>query len=664
MTSKDNTHHKIIENLTCFSIPDNNSDLPEKLIQQIIVLSIYKSEKSLSSEGVKNSIKELFLLDFESEEVNSALESLISDNKLLFISNKYGLENKFKQELDTKHSISVELENKIFSEWIEYIKKEYPDLTEEDQECLLLDLKEYLNKFFVTYSDDCLSFLMGDRKIDDDDSYDSIIDSLPTRPFKNIQSKEYPKFVIESDGDRRKFLFDSLGVSFLYRAINIDPKCTEFIRDENILKEYEIFIDTNLIYSLTGLNSPEKNGSVKKVLDLLKNLGVKTYVTPVTLKEFNSSRERAENFLKHNKSIPSADIVKIVEEKTSGNFVTEFWRQNKELNISKEEFFAKYSNVADILKGHDIKITDKYIKDAGRDKTRINKIYELLKNEKKKEIAEHDAFHISYIHTLRERENSQKTNKKFLFLTHDHLLPIIERKVFRATRDDLQVIMSHQIVQIFRWFIPRSEEFESAYMKLASMPLARSQEVVPTKFVTSIVAKIAKYKDLPPQLVAKIITDSRISSKISSLRDKDDEALESIINSETLKILEDEIKEKEKHIKLSNEKSDKISSLQAEVTELKDLSSNLKKEVSRKANIKKYTKIALVVFLYLLCIKPVWLLIKIVYNEFNIEGGAAIVYTIIIYFLLFLLFLSYPLGLRWSLRVVNSLLKKYKEYIK
>ncbi len=661
MNSERTKIEDIIKSFVHFSLPPDLANLPENSLEFVIKLAFYRANKQLTEETLKSFIEKELQLKFEPEEIYRAVEILEKSGALFKSGVDYRLVASEVNKLKKLEQNLLQEEQQIFQDWATELTKNYPELTPEDLACFIEDIKTYYRFLYLRHGAECASLIYPEIAITNPEFLKGVdlFLKLPPREknIDDIRRREFPKFFLEATAERQKLLLDELNASFFYRILTIDPKCSQFLQKSKFFRNYEVFIDTNVLYGLVGLDGQEQESAIKRIFDILKQLGFKIFITRITINEFNNSLDRARRFLEHHSSVPSQSILNITKNNIETNFVTQFWHQYREFNISKEEFFARYSHIQDLLKPYNIQITDRFGEEAKQERSRIRHLLELLMQTKNYHVAIHDAFHISYVHTLLEKR-AEESSVRFWFLTEDHFLPIYERKVFRSRGEPFLVIMPHQLMQIIRWFVPRVDDFEDAFIKLLSIPLMRGQQLIPANAANIMLAKLSQYKNLTPEIAGRMVTDARIVAKIRRVRTDDDKELEQIIELEALKTLEQQLAEKKKISQQLSKKASETTRLQKEIDSLKRTKEEMEQKAIYHEKKSKFLGYILAAVLFIVLFYPVWLFARFLRREFNFSGFTGLLVTVILYIVLGIITFSIPYGWEWGRQKLINLSKK------
>ena len=542
------------ENLACLAI----SFFVEQTLIEI-------GNNRSKSEIVKE-IKNVFLLSFSSEEITEALSKLVSDGKIIIsTSQRYSLEIKRLEEIRKKNSESKKFEDKIFSDWLVIISTKHPNLSDSDKRCLVSDLQLYLNKIFLQHGAECVTLIYPDEEKVNDllDTYsiENLDEMFPDRSeqLRNIRQAEFPLFLRQLDNDKKTYFAGLLDGTFVYNLIQVDPQTQKFIQDN--YKNYRLYLDTNVLYSLFDLQDKRRSTSVEEAIKLAKSFGMKVVVSARTVDEMKKSISHKKDLLLKSPEIKRelAEVGADISEEE--NFITAYWRAFHNTGISKNDFIEKFTHVSELLLAKNIPIENAVDFDSKtiEEERKALKVA-LLPQRKTENVARHDAYHRILINSLRKNAEQKQIPDKYWFLSLDSMLLKYDRNT-REKGDSPFVLLPHQLLQILRPFGRRSQDYDAVFFELFSRPQIKSaQGVLPTNLTQKILAKMSGFSDLPPEIALGIILDQSFRKNVLEYQD-DDTKLIALVENKTESALTTELKEYKERLEkleLDNQKQNRM----------------------------------------------------------------------------------------------------------
>jgi len=112
------------------------------------------------------------------------------------------------------------------------------------------------------------------------------------------------------------------------------------------------------VYAILNLSGPRAFMSVRRMLDLTRQLGYEVSVTPWTVAEMQESARRARAKLARTQLPPRA-LAEIAAE-TSGDetFITAYWRKYKETGVTADDFLDLHEQIVPLLEKAGIAVVD------------------------------------------------------------------------------------------------------------------------------------------------------------------------------------------------------------------------------------------------------------------------------------------------------------------
>jgi len=589
---------------------------------------------------IKGSLRRLFNLDFEKEEIEGAIERLKKKKTVISpLQDVYSLDIKVYSELEKSLKDSKDFEQKIIEEWLEEIERKYFGLSKDDLKLLERDLRIYLTKIFLRHGAECVALIYAGKK--EAESFvtelkDDIFTFLPPRPSKlhKIRIIELPNFFKNASNERKRYIAQLLDSTFIIHMLHIDKNCSALIQRQ--FKDYKLYLDTNFIYRLLGLQGPTLQRAAKRAVKIAQELGFVLIVSTRTIQEWDESLKWATERLKKYPLLP--DFTKIgAEYTTEEDFTTAYWREYTKSGISIDDFFAIYQHIEDILKEYNIKIRDTLCDRIKKDlqlQKEIEKLDLATGYLKSLKVAEHDAFHRLLILRLRGKIPPKTfIDTKVWFLTCDTSLPVYDRFARKGLGGVPFCILSNQWIQVMRPFLPRTVDFDEIFADLLISPYFKTYGSLPSDVAQKILARISQFKSHSPELAIKILTDRHLTEQLSQT-EEEEEAIE-LIDSATAKAAEGFREERDQ---LKKQLDDTKAKMEKELEKEKSQREKERKEFEQKIKKIKWVSISLsLIVIGAVILSVPWgnlyswakpLIVEALVKTYKILSGVAIVCTI------------------------------------
>ena len=145
-----------------------------------------------------------------------------------------------------------------------------------------------------------------------------------TDSLNELRKIEFPRFFQNAKKEKASYFAQLLDGAFIYNIIQVDSATLEIVKDN--FKNYFLFLDTNILYSLLELADPKRASSIEKTLRIANQYGMNIIVSPKTLEELKRSIDLKTELLLKSPEIRQdlADIGADLSEEE--NFITAYWR--------------------------------------------------------------------------------------------------------------------------------------------------------------------------------------------------------------------------------------------------------------------------------------------------------------------------------------------------
>ena len=339
----------------CHFVPLEGKENPPALLHEFLVkhAMVELGTKPHSLLDIKDSLRRLFNLNFEKEEIEGATERLKKKKSVISrLQGVYSLDIKVHSELKKSLKDSEDFERKIIDGWLEEIQRKYFGLSQDDLKSLEEDLRIYLTKIFARHGAECIALIYAEQEKAERfvvGLKDDIFTFLPTRSLKlrRIRIIELPNFFKNASSERKRYIAQLLDGTFIIHMLHIDKNCSALIRKQ--FKDHRLYLDTNFIYRLVGLDGPVLQKAAERAVKIAQKLGFILIISTRTVEEWDYSIKLAIKHLKQRPLPPS--FTKIgAEYTTEEDFTTAYWRKYTKSGISMDDFFSIYQHIEDLLK--------------------------------------------------------------------------------------------------------------------------------------------------------------------------------------------------------------------------------------------------------------------------------------------------------------------------
>ncbi len=479
----------------------------------------------------RDAIRTLWRLEIELDELREIVAGLIDEGACEKNGGGVRLANEQHERLEAQAAEFNRNEEQAFGDWVAAIRRMEPDLTEDDFSALREDLDLWLQHVISRHGVEAALILYPEnpraQELQSEIEAEGF-DFLPrrSRTIRGIRGQALQMFAQQPTAEQRLYLASLLNVSYFLTVLSLDPSATELVQAH--VQGHRIYLDTNILYHVLGLTKPREVLSVRRLLDLTKQLEFELAITPWTLRELQESLRRAEQVVRR-RALPPRELADLMAEAASEeSFVTAYWRHYNEGGIKPSDFFEFYSALETLLEEVGIKVISEGTQRVDQQTEQID--YQLvmldrvLTWDKADVVKIHDVKHRLLIDNLRGSGNLSFSNARYWFLTQDSALP---RYAQISADDDSQghlqfCISTSAWAQIVRSLTPRTEDVDQALVDLLASPYMRYRGSISPQIVQDVVARIDQYKGMSPGLASEVLLNGALVRDFSRTENADE----------------------------------------------------------------------------------------------------------------------------------------------
>ena len=406
------------------TLSDSSAKRFNKILSTLIINILYshlEKEKSLSCSLIQKEIKNLYDLEFSTSEIESA-----TNDTNLFIS--------YRENNVTYLSLSPKAVQTVTS-----CQKSFFDI----DACISLFVSENLNNLttagladFNATKDLISRFIYNSFNEDKEiltklisGSIDSVSIKKKNR-FSQNESETIKLFLDWNNDDKNKFVFDVVRAAYDYCILTSKQNA-----EESMFSYKKLYLDTNVIFSLTGINGEDRMYSTKAFINKCRELHSEIVYTSETANECRNTLENLVNnmasLIKKENYLSYEDLKSIFPSSNPAALYllyTDWIKGKPSRNGDYSGFFTyileKLNDTLDSLKL--VPIERKFIIDNDERITHLQssiiKYKELLNRKHSSTSARVDACNYLYIDSIRNKSTSTITNQNIFFISMDSAL--------------------------------------------------------------------------------------------------------------------------------------------------------------------------------------------------------------------------------------------------
>ena len=301
-----------------------------------------------------------------------------------------------------------------------------------------------------------------------------------------------------------------------------------------------LFLDTNLLFSALNLHDNPSNQSVATLLNLISDItstvNCKMYVLPITVDEFTRTLSANCADLKNVSPSPNVALAVVASGRLSGvkmRYVQAC--QEAGMPISAEDYFAPYlRNPVVVMRERGIELYNAKLDDYEDRQEVLDDIAELwdisdqrVKNDSLYRALKHDMTMLHFAADLRPSAVKSAADAQSWIVTIDNRLIRFNRKKGNAVPVCIHPSM---LIQMLRFWVPRTEAFEAAVIESIRIPFAfRRFDASSERVAVRILEVLSRYEigDLPTEVITQVLVSDAIQGLL--LQTDDDEETVAII---------------------------------------------------------------------------------------------------------------------------------------
>lgn len=525
-------------------------------MSQIILYVLYQNGQFSTTEQISNSVADMLSTPVDSEQLTIALQDLKSTARI--VESTLGA---FKIVEEQRAVLKGELEDatRVASlaraSFIERVMPACPNIDPEQcwdnfhQQCLL---PLVLDMGARTYEFVSMGTLHREVTFEDTDFFKSY-DPKDREALRTV----ILDYLTPNDEVVREFMLRTLNAAFFLEASGLQGETLEKLASSGAsLRPLTLFLDTNLLFSVMELHENPSNQSVYSLFQVMDEsaeaISCRLYVLPVTVEEFKRTLIANRESLKRIAQSPNL----LAAARSSGRFSGLKLRfmeayQGAVAAISPEDYFNPYiSSPASLLatKGVELLNEEMYSYESRQDVVDgINRMWESEEDYRKTDwryrAIQHDMMLWHFVNDRRPAYVESLSEAGSWIVTIDYRLLRYDRDAHNRNTGKPNCIHPSVLVQMLRFWLPRSDVFESAVLESLRVPfIFRSFDAESEAVALRILEVLARFEvgDISPEAIRQLLVDDALDM---AFRKPIDEELETELLTEKLSSMESSLRD-------------------------------------------------------------------------------------------------------------------------
>lgn len=481
-----------------------------------------------------STIETLWGLHYDALELADPINHLIAEQRVLR-ANDGGLSLSATEDrrLRAAAEASRNTARQALEQWHQEILARWPSTSQDEIKTLDTVLERFLRAMVMQHgAEAALLMFPEDPAVDAllaaPDAKAQALSGLSPAEFCDLAEWALSSFMRNSNDSQRAYLSEMLNTAYFVSSLTIDPECGRLIKE--IAAGQRVYLDTNFVYRLLGVQGPRYIKTAEVILRATQAAGYVCAVTPWTVNEYRLSLERSKEYLQRY-PVPPDEFASLAADVTSvEDFVTSYWRQVRQTQLSVTDYVAYHTEVEAHLTARGIAIVDEGVKAIDAQQAQVDAettilVRVLAGKWRHPELVVHDVKHRMLVQRLRGAGNRTFANAGYWFLTHDRVLPrydALAAKRSKETNPRLPFCVSagawFQVVEAFR---PKTDDFAQTLSDVIASPYIHPRTAISKEAAQAVVARVALYKGGTPELAARVFMNSAAMAEIEAAADAD-----------------------------------------------------------------------------------------------------------------------------------------------
>lgn len=485
----------------------------DEAVERYALAQMWLLKQPALAQQIRKGIEKNLKFDVKAQELSSALERLCKKGDVVALGDgRYKLSIEALTKLDKSVESANDLEKIVQEFYCCQVSAVCPDLNAHSVWSQFID--KFLIPFVMTEGAKTYEYFVGSKKISLRSSYaDEFFAQIPLSCRELVQQVTFG-FFNKNDPDISRFLLSYLDTYFLLAASGVSVKTLKKIEElgKGDLK-YSIFVDTNFVYSILGLHDNPSNEAASDLMELITSASdhLQTHFFIIdrtvdeTLQSIRYHKRRLLN-VSYPPNVAEATLKAGVD--ISGVYRTFFERVSAAgRSISPEDYFEPYENgLIRVLESRGVT----YLSTADSKKyDQTLEVIEDIENREKYERGRygenakpvvqitHDVVLWHFVRDQRGADIGSALQAKTWIVTVDFRFISFDR--FKIGNNGKLPICMHpsQLIQMLRFFVPRSIQFENTLLAVMRLPLISREFGASTEQASiRIAGHLARYEGI------------------------------------------------------------------------------------------------------------------------------------------------------------------------
>ena len=516
--------------------------------QHAISALFWLEDRPLSASDIAHHQEEVGLTGMQLPEIDHHLANLADDDVLIRLNNQtYRLSQSAYDQISVDVENAEGLEDAVVSHFCELVETRFrPHLTMDAPKLWQIFHQTFLTPLIESFGARTYEVLTGNIiEIDQTPFALNFLDgfSEEQRPYVR---QLFEAFLEPSSRPFRSYTLRLLNSHLFSIANRYTRENLEALYSDRKRPIIRCLLDTNFLYSVLDLHENPSNEAAKALLETIGNaqkyIDVRLYVFPPTIDELRRSLINHEDMLSGIRV--TGNISDAVTERTVGGVGLKYIKECRRsgYSLTARDYFEPYhSNLTQILREKGIhlfnEITEHYATDQRVIDDALDQQNFLNRRHKKNRIRGHPKHYDQIWHDMllwyfildkRPAHFESILDVDTIGITVDYSLIGFDLYKRRDGTPRIPVLIHPAtLIQVFQFFVPFNERFESAIIDTLRMPfLLRDFDSNSEKITIRILNRLSRFEnieDLSPNTIRCILESDILQNKLQKMQNEEEE---------------------------------------------------------------------------------------------------------------------------------------------
>jgi hypothetical protein len=545
--------------LTCLvhHIELNQAGWRQSALSRLILILLWRRAEQANVRDLRGELHSACSLDVDLEELKDTLQALADEGSIIAVTpTLYKVSENTARKIAEESKQAENSEERLCGLLDEAFRnRELPvsgkAIWAKVQESLLLPMVQELGARTYEVLSGKQQVLPGFTKVG------AILHDYPEQQRQPIL--DVLKTVIDPrQPDVKAHLLRLLNAYFFLEATRLEQTTLDKLAlRANESRALHLFVDTNFVFSILGLHEESENEAARALIELTNairgKINVKLYVLPSTIQEAKHVLEAQIHGLGNLRLAPR--VANVATKANLGEFVNAFVKEVRKADttLSAKDFFQPYlADLLPVLKQHQIEVYNANI-EVYRKRDDVKADIEVQVTHEKDTYGgrakghaqvEHDVV-LWYVAKERRGVTESPADAQYWIVTQDYRFLGFDRVKHKKSGGTELCLHPTALMQLLRFWIPRSQQFEDALVASLRVPLLFREFDSDTERVTvKILGVLARYQnldDLSQDTIGKVLLSTAIRQQMkgSSSHEEEIAIVESVLIGENARLTAD-----------------------------------------------------------------------------------------------------------------------------